>query len=128
MDAFIKSALTVAAVTVAMLAAIACGEPKASAESGATITTTAHGLASCDTRREQGSCVDYTSSTGSFGVERSLCRSAHGDFRTNANCPVVGQVGSCVVADGEVKRYYAAFGHGFTAESAKADCEESGLS
>ncbi|MBX3199730.1 MAG: hypothetical protein KF894_16460 [Labilithrix sp.] len=126
MSPFAKSLVTVGAVTVAMLAALACGRPKEE-PLGATTTTSAavRALASCDVVGQQGTCSDYSSVSGSFGVERALCRGARGDFRAGA-CPAAARVGSCVVADGEVKRYYAG-PRGFTAESAQADCEQSGL-
>lgn len=127
MTAFTKSAMTVAAVTVGMLAALACGKPKEEPLSQATTTSAAvRALASCETIEEQGTCTDYSSSSGSFGIERSLCRSAHGEFRLSA-CPTRGRIGSCVVEDGELKRYYEGGDHGFTAASARADCERSGL-
>ncbi|MBX3205542.1 MAG: hypothetical protein KF764_10775 [Labilithrix sp.] len=128
MSPFTTSLLTVGGVTVAMLAALACSRPTEEPLSATTTTSAAvRALASCDVVRDQGTCSDFSSASGSFGVERSLCGSAHGDFRASA-CPAAGQVGSCVVADGEVKRYYAGSGeHGFSAESAKADCEQSGL-
>lgn len=109
-----------------MLAALACTQPKEEPLGAATTTSAAvRALASCDTVGERGSCFDYASATGSFGVERSLCRSAGGDFRLS-RCPTEGTVGSCVVAEGEVKRYYRrGVERGFSAESAKADCEAS---
>lgn len=107
-----------------MLAALACTQPKEEPLGAVTSTSAAvSALASCDTVGERGSCFDYASATGSFGVERSLCRSAGGDFRLST-CPTAGIVGSCVVAKGEAKRYYQrGIERGFTAESAKADCE-----
>jgi len=125
MTPFIKSSLTVAAVTVGMLAALACGKSKEDPIGPTTTSAEVRALASCDTVTDQGTCTDYSSPSGSFGVERSLCRSAHGDFRLSA-CPSRGRVGTCVVADGEVKRYYEGREHGFTAETAKADCERDG--
>ncbi|MCW5835653.1 MAG: hypothetical protein KIS78_24850 [Labilithrix sp.] len=126
MSPFAKSFVTVGAVTVAMLATLACSRPKEEPLGATTATSAAvRALASCDVVAEQGTCSEYSSATGSFGVERALCRGARGDFRVAA-CPSAGRVGSCAVADGEVKRYYAG-AHGFTAESAKADCEQSGL-
>ena len=137
MTAFAKSSLTVAAVTVGMLVALACGKPNEEAIARTTTTSSAVlALASCDTIEEQGSCTDYSSRSGSFGVERSLCRTAHGAFRLSA-CTTAGQVGTCVVGgptaqagqagQAEVKRYYDAGARRFTAETARADCEKSGL-
>jgi len=125
MTAFTKSSLTVAAVTVGMLAALACGKPKEEALGQATTTSaaSARAVASCDTVKDQGTCTEYAPASGSFGIERSLCRSAHGDFRLS-RCPERGRVGSCVVGDEEVKRYYEG---GFTAETARSDCEKTGL-
>ena len=124
MSPFARCVSTVSAVTLAVLAALACTRPKEDPLGPATTTSAAvRALASCDTVGERGTCFDYASATGSFGVERSLCRSAGGDFRLST-CPTEGTVGSCVVAEGEVKRYYrSTVERGFTAESAKADCD-----
>ncbi len=120
MTAFAKSCVIVGAITVGMLAAVACGKPKAATEQTST-SATVSAVASCDTIEAGGSCTDYASSTGSFGVERSLCRSAGGAFRSSM-CPTRGRIGSCVLAaDREVKRYYE---HAFTAERAQADCAD----
>ena len=91
MSPFARSVSTVSAVTIAMLAALACTRPKEE-PLGVTTTTSAavRALASCDTVREQGSCFDYASPAGSFGVERSLCRSTRGDFRLS-RCPTAGR-------------------------------------
>jgi hypothetical protein len=131
MTAFAKSFFIVAAVTVGMLAALACGKPKGEAVSTTATSAAVLSLASCDTVREQGTCSDYSSSTGSFGVERSLCRTAHGDFRL-ATCSTQGRIGSCIVGlgqsqsqEGETKQYYGGE-HGFTAETAQADCAQNG--
>ncbi|MDF2697670.1 MAG: hypothetical protein K0S65_6053 [Labilithrix sp.] len=127
MTAFAKSFFIVAAVALGMLAALACGKPKGEAVSTTATSAAVLSLASCDTVREQGSCSDYSSSTGSFGVERSLCRTAHGDFRLAA-CPTQGRIGSCIVGlgqTGETKQYYGGE-HGFTAETARADCAQNG--
>ncbi len=135
MTAFAKSSFTVGAVTVGMLVAVACGRPKEEPLGKATTTSAAVlALASCDTIEDQGSCTDYSSRSGSFGVERSLCRSAHGAFRLSA-CATENQVGTCVVGGAramggamgpEVKRYYDAGPRRFTAETAREDCEKSG--
>jgi hypothetical protein len=121
-----KSALTVTAVTVAMLVAVACAKPKEEPLSQMTITSAAvRALASCDTIAETGSCTDYSSPTGSFQLERSLCRSAQGGFALNS-CPSAGRIGACAMEESEVKRYYAGE-RGFTVETARKDCEQSGL-
>jgi len=123
MSAFARTAFIVAVVTVSMLAAVACGKPREKPLGQSTTSAAVAALASCDATREQGSCTDYASTSGSFGVERSLCRTARGEFRLSA-CPMSGRVGTCLVAEGEVKRYYEG---AFTAETAKADCEKHGL-
>ena len=123
MSAFARTSLVVAAVTVGMLAAVACGKPKEEPFGRTTTSAAVAALASCDTTSDQGSCTDYTSASGSFGIERSLCRTAGGEFRLSA-CPTSRRVGTCLVAEGEVKRYYAGT---FTAETAKAECGKSGF-
>ena len=124
MSAFARTSFIVAAVTVGMLAAVACGKPKEEPLGQPTRTSAAvAALASCDATMDRGSCTDYASTSGSFGVERSLCRTARGEFRLSA-CPMSSRVGTCLVAEGEVKRYYAG---AFTAETARADCEKHGL-
>jgi len=126
MTGFIRTSLAVAAVSTGMLAALACGKPKE--EPLARTTTTTGGamraLASCDAENDRGTCTDYSSVSGNFGVERALCR-GRGDFRLKA-CPARGQVGSCIFEEGEVKRYYEGGEHGFTPDAARADCERSG--
>ena len=128
MTGFIKTSLAVAAVSTGMLVALACEKPKEEPLAHTTTTTggAMRALASCDLESDRGTCTDYASVSGSFGVERALCRTARGDFRLKA-CPARGRIGSCVFEEGEVKRYYEGGEHGFTADAARADCEHGGL-
>jgi hypothetical protein len=113
-----KSLLTVAFVTVGMLAAVACGKP--SKDDGAAGSA----KASCDMSAEVGSCNEYRNGS-SFGLEKSLCEGFKGKFSLGSGCATGNQVGSCTMPDGEVKRYYGTSvgAHGFSLEDAKADCE-----
>jgi hypothetical protein len=116
----------VALVVAGMLAVVACAKPNEEPMSQTTRTSASvRALASCDTTAEAGSCTDYSSASGSFQLERSLCRSARGGFALAA-CPSAGRIGACLIEESEVKRYYAGE-HGFTAETARADCEQNGV-
>jgi len=123
-----KNLLTVAFVTVGMLAAVACGKPSKDDAAGSTNTTsagvTAAAKASCDMSAEVGSCNEYRNGT-SFGLEKSLCEGFKGKFTLGGGCSAGNQVGSCTMPDGEVKKYYGAStsAHGFSVEDAKSDCE-----
>jgi len=115
----------IALVVVGMLAAVACSKPNGEEPlSEATMTSASvKSIGSCANIRERGTCSEYTSSSKTFSIERSICGSAHGDFALTG-CPTAGRIGVCEIGEGglkdlEVKRYYE--GH-FTAESAKADC------
>ena len=71
-----------------------------------------------------GTCNEYRGGT-SFGLEKSLCEGFKGKF-ANTSCSTDGQIGSCVMSDGEVKRYYGskdAGDHALSLEEAKSDCE-----
>lgn len=130
-----KHAVKLAAVTAVMLAAVvACGRKddagakaegdKASAANITSATVTAK--ASCNMLTELGTCNEYRNGQqGNLGLEKSLCEGFHGKFQ-NAPCPTDGQVGSCAMSDGEVKRYYGskvAGEHSMTVAEAKSDCE-----
>ncbi len=122
-----KTTLTLVAVTSLMLAAVvACGRKADGAEtSGLTITTSASvaAKASCTMVAQLGTCNEYRSGQ-SFGLEKSLCEGFNGTF-TNAGCATTGQMGSCTMSDGEVKRYYDAKIAGdraLTLDEAKSDC------
>jgi hypothetical protein len=122
-----KSLLTVAFVTVGMLAAVACGKPSKDDAAGNTNTTAASvtgAKASCDMSAEVGSCNEYRNGS-SFGLEKSLCEGFKGKFSLGSGCATGNQVGSCTMPDGEVKRYYGTSigAHGFSVDDAKADCE-----
>jgi hypothetical protein len=122
-----KSLLTVAFVTVGMLAAVACGKPSKDDAAGNANTTSASvtgAKASCDMSAEVGSCNEYKNGT-SFGLEKSLCEGFKGKFTLGGGCSTANQVGSCAMPDGEVKRYYGTSigAHGFSLDDAKADCE-----
>jgi len=129
--------LGLAAVTTLMLSAVvACGKKGDAADKpGETSTTSAavSAKASCDMVAELGTCNEYRGADGaglgagrtSFGLEKSLCEGFHGKF-ANAGCSTDGQVGSCLMSDGEVKRYYGstiAGDHALSVEEAKGDCE-----
>lgn len=128
-----KQALTLAAVTAVMLAAVvACGRKEeagkgAEKASAANITSaTVAAKASCNMLTELGTCNEYRGGEQEkLGLEKSLCEGFHGKFQ-NVSCPSEGQVGSCAMSDGEVKRYYGskvAAEHAMTVDEAKADCE-----
>jgi hypothetical protein len=129
----IKTTLQLAAVTTLMLAAVvACGKKddlgKVAAEKAGETTTTSAGIAaakaSCNMLTELGTCNEYRAGS-SFGVEKSLCENFHGKF-SNAGCSSEGQIGSCLMSEGEVKRYYGskrAGDHALSVEEAKGDCE-----
>jgi hypothetical protein len=120
--------LKLAAVTTLMLAAVvACGKKgDATDKPGETSTTSAtvSAKASCNMLAELGTCNEYRSGT-SFGLEKSLCEGFHGQF-ANTGCSTDGQIGSCLMSEGEVKRYYGskvAGDHALSLEEAKGDCE-----
>ena len=72
---------------------------------------------------ELGTCNEYRNGQ-SFGLEKSLCEGYKGTF-TNGGCGALGQIGSCTMSDGEVKRYYGAKiagEHALSLEEAKSDC------
>ena len=142
--------LVVVAVTVTSLmlvAVAACGKQDgagtksgAAARTAQTSTTSAlvAARASCTMVAELGTCNEYRSenapraanelkagSGSSFGLEKSLCEGFHGKFST-AGCSTDGQIASCLMSDGELKRYYGAAvagEHALTVAEAKADCE-----
>ncbi len=118
-------------VTALMLVAVAaCGkkdDAKAAEKAGETTTTSAAvtaARASCSMVNELGTCNEYKAGT-TFGLEKSLCEGFHGKF-AHAGCSTEGQLGSCVMSDGEVKRYYGskvAGEHALTVDEARSDCE-----
>lgn len=129
--------LGLAAVTALMLTAVvACGKKGDAGDKPGETSTTAAAVsakASCDMVAELGTCNEYRGADGagqgagrtSFGLEKSLCGGFHGKF-ANAGCSTAGQVGSCLMSDGEVKRYYGskiAGDHALTMDEAKGDCE-----
>ena len=123
-----KNTLAIVAVTTLMLAAVvACGKTGDRVGTASETSTTAAAAAvkaSCDTLATLGTCNDYRSGT-SFGLEKSLCDGLKGKF-ANQGCSTVGQIGSCAMSDGEIKRYYGtevAGDHALTVEEAKGDCE-----
>jgi hypothetical protein len=121
----------VTSVTALMLVAVAaCGkkdDAKAAEKAGETTTTSAAmtaAKASCNMVNELGTCNEYKAGT-TFGLEKSLCEGFHGTF-AHAGCSTEGQLGSCVMSDGEVKRYYGskiAGEHALTVDEARSDCE-----
>lgn len=120
-----KTFFGVAAISTALIVAVACGrseDPKTSETRTTSASQTVRGArASCDRTRESGTCEEYKSGT-SFGLEKSLCEGFKGKFAMTP-CEARGMVGSCRIGDaqtGEVKRYHESR---FSAESAKADCE-----
>jgi len=123
-----KNLLVIGMVTVGMLAAVACGKPSKTDDTGKTNTTSASldaAKASCDMSAEIGSCNEYRNGT-SFSLEKSLCEGFKGKFTSGSGCATANQVGFCQLSDGEIKRYYAASAigaHGFSLDDAKADCE-----
>ncbi len=122
-----KTTLTLVAFTSLMLAAVvACGKKADGSESGSqtsTIAATGVAKASCSMVAELGTCNEYRNGP-SFGLEKSLCEGYKGTF-TNGGCGAAGQIGSCTMSDGEVKRYYGAKiagAHALTLDEAKSDC------
>lgn len=80
-------------------------------------------LESCDQREGQGVCVDYTRTD--VGMHRTLCEGYKGKF-AELPCPTDKLVGSCLLEDGEFKRYYekdSPKAAGYTLEAAKTNCE-----
>jgi hypothetical protein len=121
MGKLMKGIVAVGAISLAMLAAVACGKPGTEPTSKATTMAASLGAkASCDTRPAQRTCSEFPDRQ-SFGVEKSLCEAMHGKFALGA-CPSSDQVGLCSLSDGETKRYYAPKSR----EEAKADCESVG--
>ena len=126
-----KTPLTLAAVTTVMLlAVVACTKSEAKDEKPGQASVTSAAVtvksvkASCNMLAELGTCNEYKNGT-SFGLEKSLCEGFHGKF-SNTGCSTEGQIGSCVMSDGEVKRYYGAKvagDHALSLEEAKTDCE-----
>ncbi len=61
-------------------------------------------------------------------IRPSRCSSRegfHGKF-ANAGCATAGQIGSCLMSEGEVKRYYGtkvAGDHALSLDEARSDCE-----
>ena len=124
----------VTSVTALMLVAVAAcakkgDDAKAADKPGETTTTSATvtAQASCNMVTELGTCNEYRAEgrgRATFGVEKSLCEGFHGKFAATG-CSTEGQLGSCLMSDGEVKRYYGstiAGEHALTVEEAKSDC------
>lgn len=130
MKTSLELAAVVAVTSLMLVAVAACGKkddagPRA-AETSTTSTTSAAlaAKASCTMVAELGTCNEYRNGS-SFGLEKSLCEGFHGKF-ANAGCSTEGQIGSCLMSDGEVKRYYGAKvagDHALTLDEAKGDCE-----
>jgi hypothetical protein len=135
-----KTVLKLAAVTsvtaLMLVAVAACAkkgdETKGSDKAGETTTTSAlvgHATAraSCNMVTELGTCNEYQAierGHATFAVEKSLCEGFHGKFAAGG-CSTEGQLGSCVMSDGEVKRYYGstiAGEHALTVDEARTDC------
>lgn len=123
-----KTVLELVAVTALMLTAVvACGKKEDKADKPSETSTTSAPLAakaSCNMLAELGTCNEYRSGTR-FGLEKSLCEGFKGTF-ANVGCAAEGQIGSCTMSDGEIKRYYGskvAGDHGLTVEEAQGDCE-----
>jgi hypothetical protein len=126
--------VAVTSVTALMLVAVAAcakkgDESRGSDKPGETTTTSATvtAQASCNMVNELGTCNEYRAldrGPTTFGVEKSLCEGFHGKFAATG-CSTDGQLGSCLMSDGEVKRYYGskiAGEHALTVEEAKSDC------
>ena len=124
----------VASVTALMLVTVAAcakkgDDAKVADKPGETTTTSAAVTtqASCNMVTELGTCNEYRAEgrgRANFGVEKSLCEGFHGQFAATG-CSTEGQLGSCLMSDGEVKRYYGskiAGEHALTVEEAKSDC------
>lgn len=125
--------LKLAAVTALMLTAVvACGKKSDAGDKPGETSTTSAALsakASCNMLAELGTCNEYRGQAGaartSFGLEKSLCEAFRGKFG-NTSCATDGQMGSCLMSDGEVKRYYGskvAGDHALSLEEAESDCE-----
>ena len=125
--------LKLAAVTTLMLAAVvACGKKSDAGDRPGVTSTTAAALsakASCNMLAELGTCNEYrggaSAARTSFGLEKSLCEGFRGRF-ANTSCATDGQIGSCLMSDGELKRYYGskvAGDHALSLEEARSDCE-----
>ena len=121
----------VTSVTALMLVAVAAcakkDDAKAAPENAGEATTTSaavtSGPASCSMVNELGTCNEYKAGA-TFGLEKSLCEGFHGKF-AHGGCSTEGQLGSCVMSDGEVKRYYGSLiagEHALTVDEARTDC------
>jgi hypothetical protein len=123
-----KTTLKLVAVTALMLAAVvACGKKDEKTDKPSETSTTSAAVAakaSCNMLSELGTCNEYRNGT-SFGLEKSLCEGFKGTF-ANQGCSTEGQIASCLMSEGEVKRYYGskmAGDHALTLDEAKGDCE-----
>lgn len=115
-----KTMAAALAISLAMLAAVACGKPGSEATSQTTTLAAAlTAKASCDTRASALRTCNEFPDRKSFNVEKALCEADHGQFAL-APCPTADQVGTCSLSDGETKRYYG------TREQARIDCEGAG--
>jgi hypothetical protein len=124
------TAVAVIVVSSLMLLAVAACEKKdagreaAASQTRTTSASTGAASASCDMVSALGTCNEYRNGT-TYGLEKSLCQRFHGKF-SSAGCSTGGQIGSCLMSDGEVKRYYGsgvAGDHALSVSEAKEDCE-----
>jgi hypothetical protein len=84
-------------------------------------------LESCDMAATLGFCVDYTKTD--VMMHRTLCEGYKGKF-AESPCSKDRVVGTCGMADGDLKRYYRSLGAkdvGFTLEKAKENCESAAI-
>jgi len=120
MGTLTKSMAAALAISLAMLAAVACGKPTPDAATQTTTTSAsvAKVKASCDARETRGTCTEFPDRK-SFDLEKVECDAAHGKFALTP-CPAVDQVGTCKLSDGDAKRYYRSFASDALADCAKA--------
>lgn len=130
----VRHSVTLASL-VALAATAGCKKDPPPTPTAATSAQAAAGgrpgvVASCDMIAEVGSCTEWAKVA--MGLEKGLCSGLKGKFAEGAaaGCPKASEVGSCAMADGEVKRYYSAAQgpNGYTLADAERDCKSPELS
>lgn len=78
--------------------------------------------ASCDVIATLSTCRDIGPAAFVLGedLQRSLCT---GTYASGGTCPTENRVGSCDEGGGTVRRYYATGPFGYSAETARQDCQ-----
>jgi hypothetical protein len=112
------------ALALALLVVVAgCGKKDSDKPETASTTSAAAVKASCDVLSVAGTCNEYTKEDA-FGLSKGLCEGFKGNY-SNKPCPTDNLVGTCMMKDGEAKKYYVtkdAFAS-FSVDEAKKECE-----